>query len=154
MPITQAGPPDSTPQVPKRAEAHLPGEGRDREALRMRGRSNALLTATEGLARTPASSRGQPCSCVAYARHMLSLSQHPLQACKQPAGGGRVPQSWSAPQLLHRASCSTVLSASTPVRKTAYDPISQMTKLRLREPVSCLRPHSLQGQTGPVTQGL
>lgn len=38
-------------------------------------------------------------------------------------------------------------SASTPVREVAYNPVSHTAKPRLREAVSCLRPHSLQGQT-------
>lgn len=151
---------------PRRCPQHtspLGSRGSPRRGQRQTGPENArqeqCIADGDGglssLSGTPASSRGQPCSRVAYARHMLSLSQHPLQACKQPAGGGGVPQSWSAPQLLHRASCSELLSsASTPVREAACDPISQMTKLRLREAVSCSRPHNLQGQTSPVTQGL
>lgn len=79
--------------TPGSPPAHPKSPGRDaewgvekaRQARHVTGTSMGLSSLPET---PPASSRGRPCSRVAYARHMLFLSQHARRACKQPAGGG------------------------------------------------------------------
>lgn len=148
--------PRGTPS-PQASKGSPSGEEGGRGAQRMRGRHSALLAAMQGLAPS-LELLPPPVGCHVPAWHMPAICSpcHSIlggPASSLLAGAGYL-GAGAHPNCYIEQTARSCSECQAPVREVAYNPVSYTAKLRLREAVSCLRPHSLQGQTSPVTRSL